>query len=41
MVIVPESSSGCTCAYAIQTSIAFVPRAQSGLDRPSGPRASE
>ncbi len=27
LVLLPESSSGCTCAYAIQTSIAFVPQA--------------
>jgi outer membrane protein assembly factor BamB len=40
LVLVPESSSGCTCAYAIQTSLAFVPRAQSGLDREDKPKAS-
>lgn len=27
LVLLPESSSGCTCAYALQTSIAFVPQA--------------
>ncbi len=26
MVLVPESGSGCTCEYSIQTSMAFVPR---------------
>ena len=27
LVLIPESSSGCTCAYPIQTSLALVPRA--------------
>ncbi len=27
LVLVPEGSSGCTCAYPIQTSMAFAPRA--------------
>lgn len=27
LVLIPESSSGCTCAYSIQTSIALAPRA--------------
>jgi len=26
LVLVPESSSGCTCSYPLQTSLAFVPR---------------
>jgi len=26
LVLIPESSSGCTCGYALQTSIAFVPK---------------
>jgi hypothetical protein len=26
LVLVPESSSGCTCAYSIQSSLAFAPR---------------
>jgi hypothetical protein len=30
LVLIPESSSGCTCAYPIQTSIAFVPKAKAG-----------
>jgi len=25
LILIPESSSGCTCAYPIQTSIALVP----------------
>lgn len=29
LVLIPEASSGCTCAYSIQTSLAFVP-AQTG-----------
>ena len=27
LILIPESSSGCTCAYPLQTSIAFVPQA--------------
>ena len=27
LVLVPESSSGCTCAYPVQTSVAYVPKA--------------
>jgi len=27
LILLPESSSGCTCAYSIQTSLAFAPRA--------------
>lgn len=27
LVLVPESSSGCTCAYSVQTSLAFAPQA--------------
>jgi GxxExxY protein len=27
LVLIPESSSGCTCAYPVQTSLALVPRA--------------
>jgi hypothetical protein len=33
LVLIPEGSSGCTCGYPLQTSIAFVPqgdRAASG-----------
>jgi outer membrane protein assembly factor BamB len=30
LVLVPESSSGCTCGYPVQTSLAFVPTALSG-----------
>lgn len=30
LVLIPEFSSGCTCAYPIQTSIAFIP--QNGVD---------
>lgn len=30
MVLAPESSSGCTCAYPLQTSFAFVPAAVAG-----------
>jgi hypothetical protein len=26
LILVPESSSGCTCEYSIQTSLAFAPR---------------
>jgi hypothetical protein len=26
LLVIPESSSGCTCDYPIQTSMAFVPR---------------
>ncbi len=26
LLLIPESSSGCTCAYAVQTSLAFIPR---------------
>ena len=26
LVIIPESSSGCTCSYSLQTSLAFAPR---------------
>jgi len=26
LVLIPESSSGCTCAFALQTSVAFVPK---------------
>ncbi|MHC4581618.1 MAG: hypothetical protein ACYS14_09185, partial [Planctomycetota bacterium] len=26
LVLIPESSSGCTCGFAVQTSLAFVPR---------------
>jgi len=25
LVLIPESSSGCTCGFALQTSLAFVP----------------
>lgn len=31
LILIPESSSGCTCAYPIQTSLAFIPRELSGL----------
>ncbi len=27
IIMIPESSSGCTCAYPMQTSIAFIPKA--------------
>jgi len=30
LVLIPESSSGCTCAYSLQTSIAFVPVSEAG-----------
>ena len=30
LVLIPESSSGCTCAFSLQTSIAFVPKADAG-----------
>ncbi|MCK5863180.1 MAG: PQQ-binding-like beta-propeller repeat protein [Candidatus Hydrogenedentes bacterium] len=30
MVLVPEASSGCTCAYPLQTSIALIPEALAG-----------
>jgi hypothetical protein len=26
IVLAPESSSGCSCTHAIQTSMAFIPR---------------
>ena len=32
LVLIPESSSGCTCAYPMQTSFALIPKALSGLD---------
>ena len=32
VIVIPESSSGCTCSYPMQTSIAFVPRALSGSE---------
>lgn len=28
MVLIPEASSGCTCAYPLQTSLGYVPRGQ-------------
>ena len=31
LVLIPESSAGCTCDYALQTSLAFIPKALSGL----------
>ncbi len=30
MVVIPESSSGCTCAYPLQTSIGLIPKAAAG-----------
>lgn len=33
LVMIPESSSGCTCGYPLQTSLALAPRAVSGLAR--------
>jgi hypothetical protein len=26
LVLIPESSSGCTCGFPLQTSLAFVPK---------------
>ena len=26
LLLIPEASSGCTCNYSIQTSLAFLPR---------------
>jgi hypothetical protein len=28
LILMPEASAGCTCGYALQTSVAFVPRTQ-------------
>ena len=36
LVLIPESSSGCTCAYSVQTSLAFIPKALSGAPPPGG-----
>jgi len=33
LVLIPESSSGCTCAYPMQTSFALIPKALSGFGR--------
>ncbi len=33
LVLIPESSSGCTCAFPMQTSFALIPKALSGLDQ--------
>lgn len=30
LVLIPESSSGCTCSYSMQTSLVFVPKSLSG-----------
>ena len=30
LILIPESSSGCTCAYPLQTSFAFIPKAIAG-----------
>lgn len=30
LVVIPESSSGCTCSYPLQTSLALIPRSVSG-----------
>ena len=30
LVLIPESSSGCTCGYAVQTSLAFAPQTYYG-----------
>lgn len=30
LLLIPESSSGCTCNYAVQTSMAFIPRRPKG-----------
>ncbi len=32
LILIPESSSGCTCAYPVQTSFALAPKALSGLE---------
>ena len=31
LVMIPESSSGCTCAYPLQTSFALIPKAVAGI----------
>ena len=35
LLLIPEASSGCTCNYAIQTSLAFLPRRDSNGDNES------
>lgn len=35
LILLPEASSGCTCGFPIQTSMAFIPQGLSGFSRPA------
>ena len=37
LVLIPESSSGCTCDWSLQTSLAFVPRHETRTLEPEAP----